>query len=120
MLTWRDNYIRFGDALGIDLVNFPQRANHPDVAWKILEMGVTDEYDPQTREWKVDPNYTSHILSEFINDKKIDFLNARKVINPGDKDSYRPIAFTAESFYWIIAHNFLDNPGAILKPLSIL
>jgi putative chitinase len=34
-LTWHDNYLEFGSALGVDLVSQPDRAKDPDVAYRI-------------------------------------------------------------------------------------
>ena len=115
MLTWLENYRRFGDALGIDLVNFPSKANHPEVAWAILEMGMTDIYVPQTLDWIKDPNFTSYTLNDFINEKKTDFKGARKVINPGDKKTYEPIAELAEKFHWVITKNIVDEMSPVIR-----
>lgn len=37
-LTWRQHYIDYGNALGIDLFNHPEKALEPDVAAKILAL----------------------------------------------------------------------------------
>lgn len=43
-------------------------------------------------------DYTTSALEDFINDTKTDYHNARKTINPAEKDSYGPIAAIAEDF----------------------
>ena len=94
-LTWRSNYLKFGKALGIDLVEHRQLANESETAWKILEMGMTDNFGVQ------DPDFTSYTLEDFITaeTKYSDhFLNARRIINPKDLKSCRPIADLAVKF----------------------
>jgi len=94
-LTWRSNYEKFGKALRLDLVNHPNLANEKGTAWKILEMGMTDNFGVQ------DPDFTSHTLEDFITaeTKYSDhFLNARRIINPKDLKSCRPIADLAVKF----------------------
>jgi putative chitinase len=68
-LTWKYNYARMGELLNIDLVNDPDLAMQPEIAWKILELGMSRGL------------FTAKKLSDYINDKKCDFYNARKVIN---------------------------------------
>jgi hypothetical protein len=92
-LTWADNYRKFGKALGIDLLAHPEYANEPETAWKILEMGMTDNHGVQ------DPDFTKYTLEDFFNAEKSDFTNARKIINPADYKSYQPIAVRALQFY---------------------
>lgn len=91
-LTWEGNYKVFGDRLGIDLASNPELANEPETAWKILEEGMTD-LTPQ------DPEFTGKSLEDYFNDDRIDFYNARKIINPRDWDSYNPIAKGAAKFW---------------------
>lgn len=92
-LTWLNNYKLFGSALGIDLVNHPELANERETAWKILEMGMTDNFGIQ------DPDFTLYTLEDFFYGYVKDFYNARKIINPKDYKSFRPIAIMAENFY---------------------
>ncbi len=92
-LTWKENYEKFGKHLNIDLVNNPKLANEPEIAWKILEEGMTDDFGIQ------DPNFTSWTLEDFFNKDKTDYYNARKIINPRDKKSYKPIAELSKKFY---------------------
>jgi len=89
-LTWKWNYQKFGDALGIDLRNKPELANEPETAWKVLEMGMTNK----------GINFTGKVLSHYFNDEKTDWINARRIINGTDKKEL--IAGYAEKFYNII------------------
>ena len=94
-LTWDWNYKQFGTALGIDLLGNPELANDHDTAWLILEEGMTD-LTPQ------DPEFTGKSLEDYFNDNGLDFYNARKIINPKDWDSYKPIQNDAINFYKIL------------------
>jgi len=105
-LTWKSNYKAFGDVLGIDLVSNPHLANEPETAWLILEEGMTD-LSPQ------DPEFTKWSIEDFFNDEKQDFYNARKIINPKDYDSYKPIASNAERFYKVLKASLIEAHQAI-------
>lgn len=94
-LTWSWNYEVFGRRLGIDLIHNPELANEPETAWNILEEGMTD-LTPQ------DPEFTGKSLEDYFKDDRIDFYNARKIINPKDWDSYSPIAKGAAKFWEIL------------------
>lgn len=73
-LTWKRNYEQMGKLLGIDLVDNPEKAFDPDVAYMIMTLGMH--------------------LGIFTGKKLIDygpfngsydFLHARKIINGMDK-----------------------------------
>jgi predicted chitinase len=74
-LTWDWNYDKFGNALDIDLIGNPQMANEPETAWKILELGMTSKR----------VNFTGKVLSDYFNDNKTDWINARRIINGTDR-----------------------------------
>lgn len=107
-LTWKSNYEAFGKALKIDLVGNPVLANKREIAWKILELGMTDDYELQTNIKIVDPNFTSKTLEDYFNNK-CDYLNARNIINPKDYKSYKPIADIAEKFYSCLTYSIIDD-----------
>jgi len=67
-LTWETNYKRFGDLLGIDLVG------NPDLACtrNIME-------NPRIRNDEKD--YSLEETSDYFNETKTDWINARKIIN---------------------------------------
>lgn len=110
-LTWKENYIKFGDELKIDLLNKPELANDPETAWKILEMGMTDD-----RFGIQDPDFTKYTLEDFINKDKTDFYNARKIVNPHDSKSFQPIADVAETFLKILRESIiLPDPETEIK-----
>ena len=108
-LTWETNYRNFGNAIHVDLVNNPLLANDKKVAWKVLEIGMTDDYETQEYQKGEDPNFTSKTLEDYFDNGKCDYLNARKIINPRDYDSYKPIAETAEKFYNCLTRSVLTS-----------
>lgn len=72
-LTHKRNYQKMSNFLGVDLVNNPSLALDPKYAAKILVYGMLNGM------------FTRHPLSSYINSTKIDFYNARKVVNGLDK-----------------------------------
>ena len=72
-LTHWVNYKFAGEQLGIDLINNPDLALQPKYASEILVKGSINGW------------FTSKKLSDYINDKKKDYINARRVINGTDK-----------------------------------
>lgn len=91
-LTWEANYKKFGDFLKIDLLNFPHKANDPEIAWKILEEGMTDDFGIQ------DPNFTKYTLEDYFSSNNKNYFSARMIINPKDHNSFNPIAEMAMNF----------------------
>ena len=73
MITGYYNYKFAGEQLGIDLINNPDLALQPKYAAEILVNGSIGGW------------FTSKKLSDYINDKKKDYINARRVINGLDK-----------------------------------
>lgn len=71
-LTWLTNYQKVGLYLGIDLVRYPNQALYPAISAKILVVGMTLGW------------YTGRKLSDYINETKCDYLNARRVVNSLD------------------------------------
>ena len=72
-LTHWVNYKFAGEQLGIDLINNPDLALQPKYAAEILVKGSKNGW------------FTGKKLSDYINDKKKDYINARRVINSLDK-----------------------------------
>lgn len=95
MLTWSTNYINFGKVIGKDLYNNPKLANDPEIAWLVLEEGMTD-LTPQ------DPEFTNKSLEDYFTTNGLDFYNARKIVNPKDWDTYKPISRDAVKFFEIL------------------
>lgn len=87
-ITGRRNYTDWSNRLGIDLVSNPEKTAVPEIAAKILVIGMRDG------------TFTTLKLSNFINSTKRDFVNARKIINGMDRAPH--IANIAEQFYRVI------------------
>jgi putative chitinase len=72
-LTWEDNYLRAGKALGVDLIKNKELALDPVIGAKIIVQGMKNAW------------FTKYKLSDFVTLQKSDFVNARKIINGKDK-----------------------------------
>ena len=83
-LTWKSNYAKAGQMLGVNLVDDPELALQPDVAIKIMILGMKQGW------------FTGKRLSDYINQSKKDYVNARRIINGTDKAQL--IAGYAETF----------------------
>lgn len=71
-VTWFVNYKRFADILKVDLVNHPELALDCTIATEILFEGM------------VKGLFTGKKLSDYFNESKGDFINARRIINSLD------------------------------------
>lgn len=83
-ITWDYNYKRYGELLGLDLLNNPDLALDPHVSLFILVHGSRTG------------TFTGRKLSQYVNQQKTDFYNARRVINGLDKAAH--IASLAQSW----------------------
>lgn len=74
-LTWRDNYLKLGDALGLGdtLARAPERALEPDIAYRICSLGMREG------------RFTGVGLPRFIEGDTCDYRKARKIINGLDR-----------------------------------
>lgn len=71
-LTWKNNYEKYSDILGVDLVNNPNLALDPATALFVLVHGF------QTG------TFTGRKITDYINIRHTDFVNARRCINGMD------------------------------------
>ncbi len=74
-ITWKSNYKKFSEILGIDLVANPDLAMDPNTALFILVYGFKTGA------------FTGRKISDYINSQSTDFFNARRCINGLDKAS---------------------------------
>lgn len=74
-LTHRDNYQRLGEALGRgdDFVNNPALAADPEIASRVLVVGMRDGL------------FTTRGLGDYINENGADYAEARRIINGTDR-----------------------------------
>lgn len=71
-LTWKSNYAKAGQKLGVDLVGNPDLAMRADIAAQIMVKGMSEGW------------FTGKKLADYITAEKCDFVNARRVINGTD------------------------------------
>ena len=72
-LTWLSNYVLATKKIGTDFVNNPDLVMQKEYAVKILIQGMKDGW------------FTGKKLSDYINQSKKDYVNARRIINGTDK-----------------------------------
>ena len=88
-LTWKNNYRRVGERLGIDLVAQPDLALRPDIAARILVRGMRDGW------------FTGRRLDQYIGADRADFTAARRIVNGTDRAAH--IAGLADAWWAAIA-----------------
>lgn len=76
-LTWKDNYQKASTKLGVDLVNFPDRAMEPEIAFEVMTLGMHEG-------WFAGDKKGRHTLSRWIGDGHCDYVGARRIINGTD------------------------------------
>ena len=72
-LTWKYNYEKYGTMLHQDFVNHPDLVMQPDVSLFIIVNGMKDGI------------FTGKKLSDYISGSRVDFVNARRIINGLDR-----------------------------------
>jgi predicted chitinase len=88
-ITGRNNYTKFAKILGIDLVNNPDLAVHPDTAAKITVLGMRDG------------KFTGVGLAKFLHvPDKLDWFNARTIVNGHDQAA--KIQGHAEAYFAVL------------------
>lgn len=87
-ITGRANYARMSLPVGRDLVEDPAAAAEPEIAALIICLGM------------MDGSFTGVSLATFINASKVDYVNARKVVNALDRAE--EIAARAERYLSVI------------------
>ena len=83
-ITWEENYKKFSDILGFDLVKEPDLALDPAFALTILVYGFKHG------------SFTGKKLEDYVRERHVDFRNARRCINGLDKANL--IALLAEKW----------------------
>lgn len=84
-ITGHDNYAKFSNLLGHDLVTNPDVATQDDLAAKVIVIGMRDGV------------FTGRKLADYFTSKSSDWINARRIINGLDRAS--DIANYAKRFY---------------------
>jgi putative chitinase len=83
-LTGKSNYQRASKELGVDFVGHPDRVMEPRLAAEIMFAGMAGGW------------FTDKKLSDYIGEGKVDYVNARRIINGTDKA--KQIAGYAKAF----------------------
>lgn len=96
-LTWKENYHKLGEVVGVDLVKNPDELLKPTVSYEVAAIGMRDGM------FRSRPNGSPIKLSDYIGNGKKDFINARNIIN-GDSDKNGPaIARFAEKLLEVLS-----------------
>lgn len=110
--TGKENYIKFGKLFNVDLVNNPELATDLKLGAKILYIGSMQGL------------FTGVSLSKYINSQKIDYVNARRVINADVARNGAKIAADAVKFEKLLRLSYVDHldssnlePALIVTPL---
>ena len=104
-LTWKDNYRKMGDVLGVDLVGHPELALDFDIAMKIIFYGM------------INGSFTGRRLSQYFNATNEDWRNARRIVNGLDRAD--DIASMARRYYAAISYTVEvpDQPRPAAAPV---
>ncbi len=105
-LTHNFNYEKFNTLMpdGIDIFNTPDEVMTKDISWIVLEEGMTRD-DVTVK----DINFTGHTLEMYLNDNKLDWVGARKIINGTNECNL--IASYAQKFYDALEFNEEEKPN---------
>ncbi len=77
-ITWRENYVKAGKALGVDFVKKPELLLQPEYAAPILIIGMVEG-------WFAGDAKGRHRLDRYITLQKSDFKEARRIVNGTDR-----------------------------------
>lgn len=76
-LTGENNYKKLGEKLKINLISEPDKALDLDTSLRILLVGMDDGLFTDGK----------HTLRKYFREGKTDWINARKIVNPGSMDN---------------------------------
>ena len=92
-ITWKENYSAYSKKLNVDFVKNPDLIMNQSYSWFVLVDGF--KYGV----------FTGKKMIDYINDKKTDYIGARKIINGTDKASL--IAGYAKTFEQILKKSLI-------------
>jgi predicted chitinase len=72
-LTWKYNYAKYSEKLHQDFVTYPNEVMQPDVSLFVIVDGMKNGI------------FTGKNLNDYINKERVDFVNARRIINGIDR-----------------------------------
>jgi putative chitinase len=102
-LTWKANYKNMGSAIGVDLVDHPEKALELDNATKVIFVGML------RGDFARDQEGNPHKLERYFNQEQSDWYGARRIVNGLDKAL--EIAGYAMSFYKAVLKAEGFNPA---------
>lgn len=106
--TGKENYIKFGKLFNVDLVNKPELATDLKLGAKILYLGSMNGL------------FTGVDLDKYITATKVDYVNARRVINADVGRVGASIAEDAKKFERILNKSYIVNRGEEIKTMPNL
>lgn len=92
-ITWLENYQRYSKKLNADFTRNPDLIMNPAYSWFVLVDGFKNGV------------FTGKKMSDYINDSKTDYINARRIINGTDKA--QTIAKYAKTFENILIKSLI-------------
>jgi hypothetical protein len=104
-ITHKKNYEKMGKLLGIDLVSNPDiLLKNPAVSYKVSAVGFQRGV------------FTGAKISDFINKNKVDYKNARKVVNGLDKADL--IDRLCKQFIKALKNSLVHNDSPVIVPID--
>ena len=101
-LTWRNNYRRAAEVVGVDLVADPDRAMDPAIAYQIMTHGMRHGW------------FTGVKLADVLGGSRYDYVQARRVIN--GLDEAQRIAGVARQFETILRAALIEKKAESPAP----
>jgi hypothetical protein len=71
---------------------------HPDLLIERFDVSAFVLIEGMMRNMTLKGDFTADALEDHVNEKKVDFINARRVVNPSDLPTFKTIAAQAEAF----------------------
>jgi|SRR5579885_838886 len=110
-LTWKDNYLKLGRLINQDLVNDPELACQPEIAYQIASLGMRQGL------------FTGKSLNDYLNDQTPialeeickAYIECRRIIN--GQDSAATIAGLAVTFERILSEALIIDQSSSEVPL---
>lgn len=94
-LTWEANYVKAGDLLNLDLTTDPDVVMEPEIAYRIMTIGMREGW------------FTGKKMEDYLTDYTTDYRNARRIINGLDKASL--VADYADRFEGVLGAACFDS-----------
>lgn len=115
-LTWEDNYRRATDELGlkaqgVDLVKTPDKALDPDIAYAVMDRGMSEG-------WFRGDSKGRQTLARYFSDTVNDPVNARDIINGDVKTMGPKIAGYHQSFVTALEASSVEDDGEVVVSIE--